>query len=183
MPTTTLVRPVRPPSEIPVEDSTKVVTVEVPRHAPTTVAQASATRALSPCGRLPSLSSMPALLAVPISVPTGIEAIAHCKGDDRRNDRQHTVREQTAEIKLEQRRRERDRVFGKRRRRVGQTHRNADQGGCNDADEHRALDLPRHQHAGDQNADQRERRTAGQNRAQIGKVGADDNAVNRSYRR
>lgn len=40
-----------------------------------------------------------------------------------------------------------------------------------DSEEHRALDLPRHQHAGDQNADQRERRTAGQNRAQIGKVG------------
>ena len=70
MPTTTEVRPVRPPSEIPVEDSTKVVTVEVPRQAPTQVAHASAISALSPWGRLPFSSSMPALLAVPMSVPT-----------------------------------------------------------------------------------------------------------------
>ena len=57
---------------------------------------------------------MPALLAVPISVPTVSKQSHDCKGDDRRNDRQHTVREQTAEIKLEQRGRERDRVFRRR---------------------------------------------------------------------
>ena len=38
------VRPVRPPSETPAEDSTKVVTVEVPRTAPQAVAIASASR-------------------------------------------------------------------------------------------------------------------------------------------
>ena len=60
----------RAPSEIPVEDSTKVVTVEVPRQAPQQVAMASAMRARSPPGRLPFLSVMPAFLAVPMRVPT-----------------------------------------------------------------------------------------------------------------
>ena len=55
---------------MPVELSTKVVTVEVPSTVPAMVAMASAIRALSPLGSLPSLSSMPALLAVPMRVPT-----------------------------------------------------------------------------------------------------------------
>ena len=38
------VRPVRPPSAIPEEDSTNVVIVDVPRHAPTVVPTASANR-------------------------------------------------------------------------------------------------------------------------------------------
>ena len=63
-------RQVRAPSEMPVEDSTKVVTVEVPSSAPTQVAAASAISARSPPGRLPSLSSMPEAPAVPSSVPT-----------------------------------------------------------------------------------------------------------------
>ena len=41
-PTTIELSPVRAPSAMPVEDSTKVVTVEVPRHAPQQVATASA---------------------------------------------------------------------------------------------------------------------------------------------
>ena len=47
-----------------------MVTVEVPRQAPTQVAMASAIRARSPPGMLPSLSSMPLLPAVPSRVPT-----------------------------------------------------------------------------------------------------------------
>ena len=52
-------RPVRPPSATPAEDSTNVVTVEVPQAAPTQVAQASASMARSMLGTLPSLSSRP----------------------------------------------------------------------------------------------------------------------------
>ncbi|MPN06638.1 hypothetical protein SDC9_153894 [bioreactor metagenome] len=68
--TTMLERPVRAPSLMPVEDSTKVVTVEVPKQAPTQVAIASASSARSPRGSSPFSFSMPALPAVPISVPT-----------------------------------------------------------------------------------------------------------------
>lgn len=50
-------RPVRPPSAMPAEDSTKVVTVDVPQTAPKQVAAASASMALSILGTLPSLSS------------------------------------------------------------------------------------------------------------------------------
>ena len=70
MPVVMEVRPVRPPSSMPVEDSTKVVTVEVPSSAPVQVAIASAIRARSPPGKLPFSSSMPALPAVPSRVPT-----------------------------------------------------------------------------------------------------------------
>ena len=69
-PETIEVRPVLPPSAIPEEDSTKVVMVEVPRHAPTVVPTASAIRAPLMPGSLPSLSSMFAFVAHPIRVPS-----------------------------------------------------------------------------------------------------------------
>ena len=50
--------PVRPPSATPAEDSTKVVTVEVPQTAPVVVAIASASIALSMFGTSPSLVSI-----------------------------------------------------------------------------------------------------------------------------
>ena len=46
------------------------MTVEVPRHAPQQVATASAMRARSPPGRFPRRSVRPALVAVPMRVPT-----------------------------------------------------------------------------------------------------------------
>ena len=64
------VRPVRPPSATPEALSTKVVTVEVPHIAPTVVPTASERRAPFMRGSLPSLSSMSALEATPISVPS-----------------------------------------------------------------------------------------------------------------
>ena len=64
------VRPVRPPSVTPDALSTKVVVVEVPKIAPTLVATASAIRAPLILGSLPSLSSISALDATPISVPS-----------------------------------------------------------------------------------------------------------------
>ena len=45
IPVVIAVRPVRPPLLTPEADSTKVVTVEVPRHAPTVVPMASERRA------------------------------------------------------------------------------------------------------------------------------------------
>ena len=68
-PTVQEVMPVRPPSLIPEEDSTKVVIVDVPMHAPTTVPTASANRTPLMPGSLPSLSSMPDLDAQPMTVP------------------------------------------------------------------------------------------------------------------
>ena len=69
-PDTTAVRPVRPPSAIPELDSTKVVMVEVPRQAPTMVPMESASSAPLISGSLPSSSSMSALEAQPIRVPS-----------------------------------------------------------------------------------------------------------------
>ena len=69
IPVVSAVRPVRPPASTPDADSTKVVTVEVPVQAPATVPTASANRASLILGILPSLSSMPARLAVPTRVP------------------------------------------------------------------------------------------------------------------
>ena len=63
------VSPVRPPSATPEALSTKVVTVEVPHIAPTVVPIASERRAPLMFGSLPSLSSISALEATPISVP------------------------------------------------------------------------------------------------------------------
>ena len=63
------VRPVRPPASTPEADSTNVVTVDVPVHAPVTVPMASASSASRMRGMLPSLSTMPARLAVPTRVP------------------------------------------------------------------------------------------------------------------
>ena len=69
MPVTTLVKPVRPPSVIPAEDSTKVVIVEVPKTAPIVVPTASANRTPLMPGSFPSLSSIFALDAQPMTVP------------------------------------------------------------------------------------------------------------------
>ena len=64
------VRPVFPPAATPALDSTKLVTVEVPRQAPETVPIASAINTLPTLGRFPSLSRSPALSATPTTVPT-----------------------------------------------------------------------------------------------------------------
>ncbi|SCI93347.1 Uncharacterised protein [uncultured Butyricicoccus sp.] len=66
---TRAVRPVRPPTATPEADSTNVVVVEVPSTAPAEVAIASDSRAGLMRGSLPSLSSISALVATPISVP------------------------------------------------------------------------------------------------------------------
>ena len=67
---TTAVTPVLPPSTTPVEDSTKVVTVEVPSIAPTVVPTASAKRASLQLGIVPSSLIISALPAHPMRVPT-----------------------------------------------------------------------------------------------------------------
>ena len=64
------VSPVLPPSATPDADSTKVVTVDVPRRAPTTVPIASDKRARPTPGRFPSLSIKSAFVATPVKVPT-----------------------------------------------------------------------------------------------------------------
>ena len=64
------VRPVRPPSVTPEALSTKVVVVEVPSTAPAQVAMESAISAPLMWGSLPSSSSMSALDATPIRVPS-----------------------------------------------------------------------------------------------------------------
>lgn len=63
------VRPVLPPSATPDDDSTKVVTVLVPRIAPQVVPTASARRAFLISGRFPFSSSILALVATPVRVP------------------------------------------------------------------------------------------------------------------
>ena len=64
------VRPVRPPSVTPEALSTKVVVVEVPSTAPTQVPMESAISAPLMLGRRPSSSSISALEATPIRVPS-----------------------------------------------------------------------------------------------------------------
>ena len=66
---TTEVSPVRPPTPTPDELSTKLVTVDVPKHAPATVPTASAKRASFALGIFPSLSVSFACSVTPISVP------------------------------------------------------------------------------------------------------------------
>ena len=68
--TVRLVRPVFPPSATPEADSTNVVTVDVPKTAPAVVATASAIRAPLILGSFPSLSTNPAFVDTPISVPS-----------------------------------------------------------------------------------------------------------------
>ena len=68
-PVTTDARPVLAPSATPEELSTNVVVVEVPSTAPAEVAIASASNACLIFGSFPSLSSISALFATPISVP------------------------------------------------------------------------------------------------------------------
>src|SRR5690625_4602241 len=64
------VNPVLPPSATPDADSTKVVTVEVPKQAPATVPTASAIKAFPTLGSLPSSSNISAFDATPAKVPT-----------------------------------------------------------------------------------------------------------------
>ena len=64
------VRPVLPPSDTPDALSTNVVVVDVPRTAPAVVAIASARSASLIRGSFPSLSSISALVAHPIKVPS-----------------------------------------------------------------------------------------------------------------
>ena len=65
MATVTEVRPVRPPADTPVADSTKVVQVDVPSMAPSTVAVESAIIHLSRLMGSPFSSSISASDAVP----------------------------------------------------------------------------------------------------------------------
>ena len=58
------------PAATPEEDSTNVVTVEVPRTAPAVVATASAINAGLIPGSLPSSSSIPAFVLTPTKVPS-----------------------------------------------------------------------------------------------------------------
>ena len=67
---TTDARPVLAPAATPALDSTKLVTVEVPRQEPTIVPTASAVRAPPALGSLPSLSRRLPFSATPMSVPT-----------------------------------------------------------------------------------------------------------------
>lgn len=69
IPVVIAVRPVRPPTATPAEDSTKVVTVEVPKTAPAEVAIASDISAGLIAGRRPFSSSISAFVLTPISVP------------------------------------------------------------------------------------------------------------------
>jgi len=68
-PVITDVRPVRPPSATPADDSTNVVVVDVPRIAPTDVAIASDISAGLIFGNLPFSSSIPAFVLTPMIVP------------------------------------------------------------------------------------------------------------------
>ena len=70
IPTTIVVRPVRPPSATPVELSTKVVIVEVPKTAPTVVPIASDIKASEVLGIVPSSFIMLDFPAQAIKVPT-----------------------------------------------------------------------------------------------------------------
>ena len=68
-PVVTAVNPVLPPATTPALDSTKVVTVEVPRTAPTEVATASDNNAGLIPGSFPSSSNILAFVLTPINVP------------------------------------------------------------------------------------------------------------------
>ena len=68
-PVVSAVRPVRPPTATPAEDSTKVVVVEVPNNAPAEVATASDNSTGLMRGRRPFSSNIFAFVATPITVP------------------------------------------------------------------------------------------------------------------
>ena len=68
-PVISAVKPVLPPAATPAEDSTNVVTVEVPNIAPVVVATASASMHLFMLRGLPFLSKSPPLEQAPYSVP------------------------------------------------------------------------------------------------------------------
>ena len=63
-PVVTAVKPVRPPTPTPEVDSTKLVTVEVPKAAPATVPIASDNKALSPFSSSPFLFTSPILFPI-----------------------------------------------------------------------------------------------------------------------
>src|SRR5690606_32721779 len=67
-PTTTAVKPVRPPAATPAEDSIYGVVDEVPKAAPATIAEESANNAFFRRGNLPSFNK-PARCETPTSVP------------------------------------------------------------------------------------------------------------------
>ncbi len=69
-PVVNAVNPVLPPSATPDADSTYVVTVEVPKQAPTVVPMASAKRACLTFGSFPFSSSIFAFEDTPIKVPS-----------------------------------------------------------------------------------------------------------------
>src|SRR5690606_23942276 len=68
IPTTTAVRPVRPPAATPAEDSMYGVVDEVPKAASATIAEESAKSAFFKRGSLPSFNK-PARCETPTSVP------------------------------------------------------------------------------------------------------------------
>ena len=68
-PVITAVRPVRPPSATPADDSTNVVVVDVPSMAPADVAIASDKSAGLMFGNFPFSSSIPAFVLTPMIVP------------------------------------------------------------------------------------------------------------------
>ena len=68
-PVVTAVKPVRPPTPTPEVDSTKLVTVEVPKAAPATVPIASDNKALSPFSSSPFLFTSQILFPIEIKVP------------------------------------------------------------------------------------------------------------------
>ena len=69
-PVVTAVRPVRPPTATPAEDSTNVVVVDVPSTAPAEVAMASESKAGLILGRCPFSSNIFAFVDTPINVPS-----------------------------------------------------------------------------------------------------------------
>ena len=96
------VRPVRPPASTPEADSTNVVTVDVPVHAPATVPTASASSASRMRGMLPSLSTMPARLAVPTRRADGVEHVNDAERDDERHNREPADLAEGGKVELEQ---------------------------------------------------------------------------------
>lgn len=79
-------RPVLPPSATPAEDSTNVVTVEVPQIAPVVVAMASGQHGLVHVGDLAVRQQHVAAGAGAVQRAEGIEHIDHAEGQGRRDE-------------------------------------------------------------------------------------------------
>ena len=97
-------RPVRPPSAMPAEDSTKVVTVDVPQTAPKQVAAASAKHGLVHIGNIAVLIKQVADGACTVKSAESIEHINHAEGkhgsDERCNKAANAVgRDVCGEVK------------------------------------------------------------------------------------